>query len=386
MKIKTLIISFIIFVLMSGSCFAAENDSKKITDEYIDKQLNSIQINKLESYFTSEYPLNNVNIKSYITDLIKGKKNITDLFNKEVLWGYLVKEVKVNIKVFMWILVLALMSSLLRNLDNSFSAGTISKISNYVIFIIIISISFIGYKEVLNLCKDTIDNMVTFMEIAIPIEVALLVTLGFPITSLMLNPVFIGGTIVINLIFKTVVVITMTVAFAILIVNSISQNIKFEKLLKFLKQANIFMIAILFIAYLGLISIQGLYVTSFDKFSVSSVKFAIGNFIPVIGGFVSDSVDVLLSASYLLKSVLGSVGLIILIAICVAPCIKMIAVILMYKISAMLIEPIAESKMSKYLNEMGNLIAILLASVSIVGIMFFITLGILASLGGAPRV
>ena len=386
MKIKTIIMSLIIFVIMTSSCFAVEADNKNITDEYISQQLSSIRIDSLENYFTSQYPLNNIDVKTYIFDLIKGKKNITDLINKDTITGYLFKEIKVNLKIFVWILVLALMSSLLKNLDNSFSSGTISKISNYVIFIMIISLGFIGYKEILSLCKDTIDNMVNFMEIAIPIEIALLVTLGFPITSLMLNPIFIGGTIVINMVFKSVLIVTMTVAFALLIINSISQNMKFEKLLKFLKQMNLFMIATLFIAYLGLVSIQGLYVTSFDKFSVSSVKFAIGNFIPVIGGFVSDSVDVLLSASYLLKSVLGSVGLVILIGICILPCIKMIVVILMYKIAAILIEPIEDGSISKYLNEMGNLVSILLASVSIVGIMFFITIAVLATMGGVTKI
>lgn len=386
MKIRLFFMTIIVMVLMTTLCFGEDTNPQKSMNEYIEKQLDSVQIYKLEEYFEKEYALKDVDLKSFIMEVVKGKKSILDLVDKDMLMNYLFKEVRVNLKIFISILVLAVLSSILKNLDNSFSSGTISKISNYVIFIIIISLSFIGYKEVLNICKETIENMVSFMEIVIPIEIAILVTLGFPITSIILNPIFLGGIVFINIVFKKFLIITMILSFSILIINSISKNIKFERFLSFIKQLNIFMIALMLITYLGIISIQGIYVTSFDKFSVKTVKFAIGNFIPVIGGFVSDSIDILLSASFLLKSVLGSVGLVILIAICMLPALKMIAVILVYKVSSVIIEPISEESISKYLNEMGNLIAILLASVVVIGIMFFITIAILASIGSVTKI
>ena len=345
-----------------------------------------MQVTKLEGYFTNEYALNNVNLKTFIMDVIKGNKSIFDLFNKDTLMNYIFKEVKINLKIFTSILILAVLSAILKNLDNSFSSGTINKISNYVIFLIIISLTFIGYKEVLSICKGTIDNMVSFMEIVIPIEIAILVTLGFPLTSAILNPVFLGGIVFINMVFKNFLLITMILCFSILTINSISKNIKIERFFSFIKQMNIFIIALMLIAYLGIISIQGLYVTAFDKLSVKTVKFAIGNFIPVIGGFVSDSIDVLLSASCVLKGVLGSVGLIVLIAICMLPVLKMLIIMLVYKISAIVIEPISDESIPNYLNQMGNLIAILLASVVVIGIMFFITIAILASIGNVTKV
>lgn len=386
MKIRLFFMTIIVMVLMTTLCFGEDSNSQKDMNDYIEKQLDSVQIYKLEEYFEKEYALKDVDLKSFIMEVVKGNKNILELVDKDMLMNYLFKEVRVNLKIFISILVLAVLSSILKNLDNSFSSGTISKISNYVIFIIIISLSFVGYKEVLNICKETIENMVSFMEIVIPIEIAILVTLGFPITSIILNPIFLGGIVFINMIFKKFLIITMILSFSILIINSISKNIKFERFLSFIKQLNIFMIALMLITYLGIISIQGLYVTSFDKLSVKTVKFAIGNFIPVIGGFVSDSIDILLSASFLLKSVLGSVGLLILIAICMLPALKMIAVILVYKISSVVIEPISEESISKYLNEMGNLIGILLASVVVIGIMFFITIAILASIGSVTKI
>jgi stage III sporulation protein AE len=371
-------------ILITTFSFAQNDEAKKDINEYLESQLKSMEIYKLEECFENEQALKNINFKNFIMDVMKGKKNILDLIDKDIIKDYFLKELRINFKIFISILVLSILSSILKNLDNSFSSGSVSKISNYAIFLIIISISFLGFKQALDICKSTIEHMVNFMEIAIPIEIALLVTLGFPVTSAALNPVFLGGIVFINIIFKTFLIITMTLSFSILIVNSISENIKLKRFFSFIKQINIFTIGILLTIYLGIISIQGIYVTSFDNFSVKTIKFAV-DFIPVIGGFVSDSIEILLSSSHLLKSVLGAASLVILIGICLIPVLKIVSIILVYKISSIVIEPISEDGISSYLNEIGNLMTIILSAVVAICIMFFITIAILASIGNVTK-
>ena len=136
----------------------------------------------------------------------------------------------------------------------------------------------------------------------------------------------------------------------------------------------------MFTIYLGLVSIQGLYVTSIDNFTVKTAKFAIGNFIPVVCGFVSDSLDILFSSSQLIKGVFGGIGLVILVAVCLVPIIKIVSIVLVYKLSAIAIEPIGEDSISGFLNEVANLMIILLACIIAITIMFFVTIAILTSI------
>lgn len=159
-----------------------------------------------------------------------------------------------------------------------------------------------------------------------------------------------------------------------------TNNIKLNRLSSFIKQINIVALGAVFTLYLGLVSIQGLYVTSFDKFTVKTAKFAVGNFIPVVGGFVSDSVDILLSSSQLIKNVFGGVGLVILVGICLIPIIKILSVILVYKVCSIAIEPVGEDNISSFLNEVANLMIIILATIIAVTIMFFVTIAILTSI------
>lgn len=386
MKKKIIGLVFIIFFsIFSGVAYGEDNtkdyeQTKDSIDQYIDNQLNKVNTDDIEKYIKEDNIVKDVNLKTYIKNLISGDENILDLFDKEKIKATVFGEVKTSLKVAASILVLALLSSIIKSLENSFSSSAISKISNYIIFITVVTLALVSFKDVLGICYSTIESVIGLVNVVIPIIIALLVLMGLPITSTALNPIFIGGIAAINIVFKNFIFVTISMAFAILVINNLSDNIKLNRLSSFIKQINVVALGAVFTVYLGLVSIQGLYVTSFDKFSVKTAKFAIGNFIPVVGGFVSDSVDILLSSSQLIKNVFGGIGLVVLVGICIVPIIKIIGVILVYKVCSIAIEPIGESNIATFLNEVANLLMVILATIIAVTIMFFVTIAILTSI------
>lgn len=387
MKNKVLgLVLIILFSCISVSFAQDKNndeeyeDTKNSIDLYIDNQLSKINIDEIEKYVKDDNVVKDTNLTTYIKDLISGKANILDLFDKDKIKVTIFSELKTSIKIAASILVLALLSSIIKSLENSFSSSSISTVTNYIVFITVVTLTLISFKDILALCYATIENVIGLVNVIIPIMISLLVLVGFPITSTALNPIFIGGIAVINIVFKKFVFVAISLAFAILVINNVTNNIKLNRLSAFIKQINIVTLGAVFTLYLGLVSIQGLYVTSFDKFTVKTAKFAVGNFIPVVGGFVSDSVDILLSSSQLIKNVFGGVGLVILVGICLIPVIKILSVILVYKVCSIAIEPIGEDNISSFLNDVANLMIIILATIIAVTIMFFVTIAILTSI------
>ncbi len=388
MKKKFLKMLLMITILISSftTSFGSEketkdyNETKKSIDRYMDSQLEKLNLDEIQEYIKESDVIERVNIKTFLKDIISGNKTILDLFNKDGIKVLLFDELKSSLKVVSIIIVLALLSSVLKSLDNSFSSGTVSQIITYIIFITMVSLTLVGFKDVLEICNNTIDSTVGLMKVIMPVLITLLVLIGFPVTSTVLNPIFIGGVTFINIIFKKFLFVSIALAFAILVVNNLSKSIKLKKLSSFIKQINLVSIGAMFTIYLGLVSMQGLYVKSIDNFAVKTTKYAIGNFIPVVGNFVSDSVDMLLSSSQLIKGVFGGIGLVLLVAICLIPIIKILSIIFVYKVSAIVVEPIGEDSISSFLNEVANLIIIMLACIIAITIMFFVTVAILTSI------
>ena len=387
MKNKILGIILILLFSFTSISFAEDSsnnedyeDTKDNIDLYIDNQLSKINIDEVEKYVKNDNVVKNVDLKTYIKKLVRGETNLLDLFDKNKIKTAALSEIKTSIKIATSILVLALLSSIIKSLENSFSSKGITTVTNYIVFITVVTLTLVSFRDILSLCYTTVENIMGLVNVIIPIMISLLVLVGFPITSTALNPIFIGGIAAINIIFKKFIFVAISIAFAILVVNNLTNNIKLNRLSSFIKQINIVALGAVFTLYLGLVSIQGLYVTSFDKFTVKTAKFAVGNFIPVVGGFVSDSVDILLSSSQLIKNVFGGVGLVILVGICLIPIIKILSVILVYKVCSIAIEPVGEDNISSFLNEVANLMIIILATIIAVTIMFFVTIAILTSI------
>ncbi len=379
-----LIVAVSIILISFTNTFAEDgenyNNTKDSINSYIDSQLNNLDIDEMQKYIKESTVLEKVDLKSFMKDILTGKKTILDIFDKESIKLVLFNELRSSLKITSLILVLALLSSLLKSLENSFSSGTVSQIINYIIFISIVSLTLVGFKDVLEICNNTINLTVGLMKIIMPILMGLLVLIGFPITSTVMNPLFIGGITFINVIFKNFLFVSIAIAFAILVVNNLSKQVKLKKLSSFIKNINLMAIGAMFTIYLGLVSIQGLYVTNVDNFAVKTAKYAVGNFIPVVGGFVSDSVDILLSSSQLIKGVFGGIGLVVLVAVCLVPVLKILSIILVYKMSSIVVEPVGEDNISSFINEVANLMIVMLACIIAVTIMFFVTVAILTSI------
>lgn len=374
---------FVLFLFFCGNVsFANENydETKNDINKYIENQINNLDLHKMQNYIDESKVLDKQNLTVFFKDVLSGKKSVLDIFNKENIKLILFDELKASLKIASVILVLALLSSILKSLDNSFSSGTISKITNYIIFITMISFVLIGFKDVLQITVDTIDSTIGLMNVVMPVLITLLVLMGLPITSTVLNPIFVGGVTFINVVFKDFLIVTISIAFSILVINSLSKSVKLKKLANFIKNINLVSIGAIFTVYLGLISIQGLYVNNLDNFSIKTAKFAVGNFIPVVGNFVSDSLDILLSSSQLIKGIFGGFGLLILVSICLVPIIKIFSVIFIYKMCAIVIEPVGEDNISNFLNEVSNLMTVVLSCVIAITIMFFVTVSILTSM------
>ena len=135
---KILVIILIIIGSFSVS-FANEdedadyNETKKSIDSYIDNQLEKIDLKEIQKYINDSSTIDDIDLKIFMKDLIKGEKNILDLFDKENIKMLFFDELKGSIKVAMTILVLALLSSILKDSSNLSFAFPASSTSNSVI-------------------------------------------------------------------------------------------------------------------------------------------------------------------------------------------------------------------------------------------------------------
>ena len=210
-KLKIVLITLFFIISMNNISFASQNDENKndlsteeyevsneTSQNYINKQLEKINIGQLEQELKNNELFKDLNLKQYIKDLIKGEAKLTDLINIQSLKNLILQQLSASLKVIIMIIVLALLSSILKSLESSFSSGEVTKIVNYIIFITMVTLVLVNFKDVLSIAYTTVNSIISIVNILIPILLSLMVVGGLTATSATLSPVFVGGVSVIN--------------------------------------------------------------------------------------------------------------------------------------------------------------------------------------------
>ena len=98
--------------------------------------------------------------------------------------------------------------------------------------------------------------------------------------------------------------------------------------------------------------------------------------IPGIGSSVDSFVDIVAGSSTLIKNCIGGAALVIIILLVVLPVVKLLVTCLMYKITAAIIQPISDKRVTSSVEVMSKGTSMLYRIVLSCGLMFFLTIGI----------
>ena len=139
-----------------------------------------------------------------------------------------------------------------------------------------------------------------------------------------------------------------------------------------MKSSVVWVLGIILTVFVGVVSLEGTLTSSVDGITAKTAKAAVSSLIPVVGKILGDSVDSVLGCGIILKNAVGFVGVIIIIGICITPIIKLATLSIMYNIASAVIEPLADTKIVKLLDEMGGIFKLLLAILCSVSVLLII--------------
>ena len=135
--------------------------------------------------------------------------------------------------------------------------------------------------------------------------------------------------------------------------------------------------------FVGLLSLEGTLSSSVDGLTAKTTKAAVSTFIPVVGKVLGDSVDTVLGCASILKNAVGIVGVVVLLAICIAPIVKLTILTITYYLASAICQPIADERIIKLFDTMGETFKILLAITVSVAIMFMIGITIVIKISNS---
>ena len=355
MKKIILIFILVLIILMLPTQVFAENEEIMTSTQ---EKFNINSFLKDAKEYTGDF-FEDVSITDMFNEAVQGKINNQTIYKK--ILKLLGQEVTSSLKVLISILVIIVIHGILKSITDSLENNNVSQIIYFVQYILIVTLIMSNFTEIIKLVQETANNLVGFINVLIPLLLTLMVYTGSITTSTVLEPIILfisnfTGNIIANVLIPVVLII---VVFSI--ISKISERIQIEKISKFLKSSVVWFLGIVLTIFVGVVSLEGTLSSSVDGITAKTAKAAVSSVIPVVGKVLGDVVDSVLGCGVILKNAVGFIGVIVIIGICIMPIIKIGTLSIIYSLASAIVQPVADVKIVKLLDEMSGVFKLLLA-------------------------
>jgi stage III sporulation protein AE len=215
------------------------------------------------------------------------------------------------------------------------------------------------------------------MKLLLPILLVLLTAMGGLTSASLLQPFLMVFLNIMGVITQGIIFPLIYLTAIISIANNISDYFKVSRIATFIKQLTKVGIGLVLTLFIGVITVEGVAGAVVDGVTLRTAKYMTGAFVPVAGGMFADALDAVMGGSLLLKNAIGLTGVLVLGAIVIFPVLKILAIAIIYRLAAAMLQPIGNNLIADTLEDMSGSLFLAFAAVASVAIMFFLTVVII---------
>lgn len=379
MKIMRFVFLLIILVvsMACGSAYAQTAvDDSNLIEQQIDVS-EADEIGRIIKDYADKESLSvigGLDPSQIIGDIISGKLKLDPASLLKAIPTYLLGEITGNIGILIKLAIIAILCAILRNLQSSFLKEGTGEIAFFACYAVFVALAVTSFKTASDLGIKTINDMVGFMYASLPVLTTLMVSSGNVISGSAFQPLMIMAAEFTANAIKVIFIPAIFLSTVLSFINNISEKIQISKTASLIKRCAVITLGIIVTAFVAAVSVQSGLKGIADGVAGKTLKFAIGTFIPVIGGYLADAASTVISCTLLIKNAAGIAVMIGVVILCLLPLLKIMALILLYRLAGLLVEPLSEKRITGCFGDMANSMSIILGMVAAVALMFLISL------------
>lgn len=370
------------FGIASASDSKSEKEIKEELGGTIDDTLDGLDLKELEDFIDSldvdqRQAIGMDDVKGALRALVSGSaqdffKRVVDILSKSAgryFLGFLPSCVT--------IIIICLLKNLLGGLTGDFANASTTEIVHLICYIAIIIVLMSGVGSVIATVTRTVEGLTTLSAALFPILLTLLSMLGGAASAATYTPFMAALSTVIMKLVSVVIVPAFTATAVLGVVGNLSKNVKLDRLTKLLKSASGWLIGIVFGLFATFLTVQGVAGGVVDKFGFNIAKFAMSSYVPILGGYLSDGMDLLSASLVLIKNALGYTGVIVMVGAVVFPLVKVVIFSLVVRLTAAIAEPLGDSRVASLMSGVASNASLLITALAGVAFLFFVLMMLL---------
>lgn len=375
---KRLYLALLIFFFICIPVQAQEKETETIEQLVEDEMKDTFDFREINKAIQEIVPEKKMEFGETVMRVLTGETDLSADLLIRLLENRLFYEFQAGRKGLIQILLLAIIASLFANLSGILKSQQISEIGFYVLYMLLISISLHSFQIVIDSATAGIENLLVFMKALGPVYfLAVALTSGSG-TSIAFYQMVLFFIYMIELLVVNFLIPLLHIYMVVKILDHISSESYLSKFAELIEWGIAWTSKTLLAAVVGLNVIQGLIAPAVDSLKRGILQKGVET-LPGIGDAIGGATEVLLGTAVLMKNGIGAAGAIICILICAVPVLQIFGITFLYKVAAALIQPISDPRIVGCVSAVGDGSRLLLKLVCMTGLLFLITIAIVAA-------
>jgi len=343
----------------------------------IEEQLQGLDLSGLEFGGNVLMP-DGIDIADMALQALRGEIDLSiGMVFSWILQG-LFSEVNTLFYILRQMLIIAVLSAFFKAMTDRFKNSGISKLGFYICYIVIIGLLFHTFIVALGIMSDMISNIVFLLTGSTPVIIGLVAGGGHIASASAFAPVLIFASSFLTVFLDTIMVPLLIFAAAITLVNYLSDKETLDNLSELMHKGISFglkSVALVFVAVLGF---QRVATPIMNNIAIRGTRTAVGA-VPAVGGVLTGAIDTAIVYSQAVRGAVSSALLLAAVSMSIVPILQILAFVVVYKVTAILISPICDERIVEAIDAVGNYTALALGVCMLAAFLFvFIVLATLS--------
>ena len=320
----------------------------------------------------------NVSFSELVAGMVSGNMEISVGTILNYISDKIFSELALNQAMMFQIIGIALIGARFTNFSAAFAKKYVAETGFYLTYMIVFALLAASFLSALTIAQDVTGQLIGLMKVIIPAFcMALTLSLGIT-TSGAFYEVMMIAVIVIDWLIANFIISFIKIYVVLSLVNHMTKEDYLSKMADLLHVIISWTLKTIMAVTLGINLIQGLVLPAFD--SIKNGLFAkVGSVIPGLGGAFSMAAKAAIGSGVLLKNAVGTAGVVVLCIVCAVPLLKLLLIVLMYKLMEAVLQPVSDERLTACVHDAGEGILLLFKSAGTVILLFVLSLAMITS-------
>ncbi|MCL2187493.1 MAG: stage III sporulation protein AE [Defluviitaleaceae bacterium] len=283
-----------------------------------------------------------------------------------------------NGEIIRQLLLVAILGALLRCLTLAFSHKSAGEAGFYVTYLMTVLLAISSFRVSVDILTSLVAVVNGMMLAATPVMVALMLISGRVAHAAGFHPLLFFALQLITG-FITAVFIPLVLAGAALdIVNQLNRENKLDKLAALVRRIADYTLRAIIGVFMFLLTLQRISAPILNNVALRTTRSAAGA-VPVVGNALTAAMDTVIHFSQAARSGVLVALVLVLCAAMLAPLLKILTLSWVYRITAAIMQPIADERLTACMDSAGKAMGQLFSAAALLGVMSIYTVVILLS-------